>query len=91
LFYEMGVASSLTVATFKDVGVTEKDLQRMRTEGYTKYFMESVKEIDAMGSYQEFINTGWSVHLANMSRKQLIPLIMKNVCLAWYVAHERAA
>jgi hypothetical protein len=91
LFYEMGVASSLTVATFKDIGLTDKDLQRMRTEGYTKYFLESVKEIDAMGSYQEFVNTGWSVHLANMSRKQLIPLIMKNVCLAWYVAHERAA
>jgi hypothetical protein len=88
LFYEMGVASSLTVATFTDIGITDKDLKRMETEGYIKYFLESVKAIDAMGTYQEFIQTGWSVHLANVSRKALIPLIMKNVCLAWYAASK---
>jgi hypothetical protein len=88
LFYEMGVASSLTVATFSDIGITDADLERMDTEGYIPYFMESIKEIDSMGTYQEFVTTGWSVHLANISRKKLMPLIMKNVCLAWYSAHK---
>jgi len=88
LFYEMGVASSLTVAQFKDIGVTDKDFERIEQEGYINYFMESIQEIDGMGTYQEFIKTGWSVHLANISRKKLIPLIMKNVCLAWYAAQK---
>jgi len=88
LFYEMGVASSLTVAKFKNIGITDKDLKRIEDEGYIKYFMESIKEIDAMGTYQEFMKTGWSVHLANISRKKLVPLIMKNVCLAWYAAEK---
>ncbi|MFZ1302134.1 MAG: hypothetical protein WAQ27_06210 [Candidatus Microsaccharimonas sp.] len=88
LFYEMGVASSLTVATFSDIGITDKDLARIRRQGYVPYFMESIKEIDAMGTYQEFVKTGWSVRLGNISRKQLIPLIMKNVCLAWYAAQK---
>ena len=88
LFYEMGVASSLTVAKFKDIGITTKDLERMEREGYINYFMESIQEIDGMGTYQEFIKTGWSVHLANISRKKLVPLIMKNVCLAWYAAQK---
>jgi hypothetical protein len=89
LFYEMGVASSLTVATFKDVGITDTDLARIEREGFVPYFMESIKQIDEMGTYQEFMRTGWSVHLANVSRKKLIPLIMKNVCLAWYAAYKR--
>jgi hypothetical protein len=88
LFYEMGVASSITVATFNDIGVTDKDLKRIKREGYVPYFLESVKEIDAMGTYQEFLKAGWSARLANISRKKLVPLIMKNVCLAWYAAHE---
>jgi len=88
LFYEMGVASALTVATFKNIGITDADLKRVETEGFTPFFMDSIKEIDAMGTYQEFMKTGWSVHLANISRKKLIPLIMKNVCLAWYSAQK---
>jgi len=88
LFYEMGVASSLTVAQYKDIGLTNADFKRIDEEGYTDYFMESIKAIDAMGTYQEFVKTGWSVHLANISRKQLVPLIMKNVCLAWYAAEK---
>ena len=88
LFYEMGVASSLTVATFKDIGITAEDLARVEREGYIPLFMESIKAIDAMGTYQEFAKTGWSVHLANISRKKLVPLIIKNVCLAWYAAEK---
>ena len=60
----------------------------MEREGFVPYFMESIKQIDEMGTYQEFMRTGWSVHLANVSRKKLIPLIMKNVSLAWYAAHK---
>jgi hypothetical protein len=88
LFYEMGVASSLTVAQFRDIGITSEDLQRIEREGYIDFFMESIQEIDKMGTYQEFVKTGWSVHLANISRKKLVPLIMKNVCLAWYAAQK---
>jgi hypothetical protein len=88
LFYEMGVASSLTIATFNNIGITDADLKRIEQEGYIPFFMESIQEIDSMGTYQEFIKTGWSVHLANISRKQLVPLIMKNVCLAWYAAQK---
>lgn len=88
LFYELGIASSLTVASYNDIGIKDEDLERMKNEGYIPYFLESIKEIDAMNTYQEFVKTGWSVHLGSVTRKKLIPLIMKNVCLAWYAAHE---
>ncbi len=88
LFYEMGVASSLTIASFPDIGISDKDLKRIKKEGYIPFFLESIKAIDEMGTYQEFVRTGWSVRLGNVTRKELAPLIMKNVCLAWYAAHE---
>lgn len=88
LFYEMGIASSLTVAKYKNIGITDSDFKRIEAEGFIPYFMESIKEVDDMGTYQEFVRTGWSVHLANISRKQLVPLIMKNVVLAWYAAQK---
>ncbi len=88
LFYELGIASSLTVASFNEIGITDKDLIRIKNEGYIPFFLESIKEIDQLGTYQEFVKTGWSVRLGSITRKKLIPLIMKNVCLAWYAAHE---
>ncbi len=87
LFYELGVASAITTSTFKDVGIRDEDLERIAREGYTPYFLESVKEIDAMGTFQEFMRTGWSVRLGNISRRKLVPLIIKNVTLAWYAAY----
>lgn len=88
LLYEMGVASSLAIASFTDIGITDNDLKRIEREGYIPFFLDSIKEIDAMGTYEEFMRTGWSVRLGNISRKKLVPLIMKNVCLAWYAAEK---
>jgi hypothetical protein len=86
--YEWGVASSMTIGNFDDIGITEKDLARIRREGYAPFFMESIKAIDALHSYEEFLRTGWSVRLGNITRNTLAPLIMKNVCLAWYAAQK---
>lgn len=88
LFYEMGVASSISLTQFKDIGITPADLQRIEEEGYSQYFLDSIKEIDDMGTYQEFMRTGWSVYLGQVSRKKMIPILMKNVCLAWYAASK---
>ena len=84
LMYEVGVSSAITTARFKNIGLTDADYERIEREGYVPYFLESLKAIDAMGTYQEFMRTGWSTYLAQVTRSELVPLIMKNVCLAWY-------
>jgi len=87
--YELGVASAITLGTFKSIGITSKDLQRIKDEGYISFFLESIKTIDNLGTYQEYIKTGWSTYLGEITRRKLAPIIMKNVCLAWYLAvHE---
>lgn len=86
--FEWGVASSITLNQFKDIEVSEADFKKIEKIGFVPFFLESVKKVDRLGMYEEFAKTGWSVHLGNVSRKKLIPIIMKNVCLAWYAASK---
>ena len=88
--FEWGIATSIVTTKFDNIGITDEDLQRVEAEGFTAFFLESVNAIDELGTYQEFNKTGWSPYLATVSRRKLVPLIMKNVCLAWYVASREA-
>lgn len=85
--FEFGVASAITTARFTDIGIKDADLLRVSKEGYSDLFLESVKAVDALQMYEDFERTGWSAKLGNTTRRRLAPLIMKNVCLAWYSAH----
>ncbi len=86
--FEFGVASAITTARFTDIGIRDEDLKKIGKEGYIAYFLRSVRDVDALEMYEDFERTGWSARLGNATRRQLAPMIMKNVCLAWYVAHE---
>lgn len=86
--YEWGVSSTIAFGSFKDIGIREKDLKRVEAEGYIPYFLESIKAVDELKTYQEYMKTGWSTYLGNVTRRKLAPIIMKNVCLAWYAASK---
>jgi hypothetical protein len=82
--YEWGVSSAIALGRFSKIGITDKDLKRVEKEGYIPYFLESVKAIDELKTYQEYMKTGWSTYLGDVTRRKLAPIIMRNVCLAWY-------
>lgn len=84
--YEWGVSASIAVGKFGDIGLKKGDFERVEKEGYLPYFLESMKAIDDLNTYQDFVKTGWSAYLARVTRKELAPTIMRNVCLAWYAA-----
>jgi len=88
VLYEWGVSASIAVGSFADIGITDEDFKRIEKEGYAPFFLESVRAIDKLNTYQDFLKTGWSSYLARVTRKDLAPLIMKNVCLAWYAASK---
>lgn len=86
--YEWGVSTAIAIGKFKNIGLRQQDLARIEEEGYVPYFLESVKAIDELKTYQEYMKTGWSTYLANITRRKLAPIIMRNVCLAWYAASK---
>ena len=86
VFYEMGIASAITTTKFTDVGLHALDFALIEEFGYAQYFITSVGEVDALHTYQDFVEKGWTQKLGNTVRRQLIPIIIKNVALAWYAA-----
>lgn len=84
--FEWGVASSITMNKFQDIGLKDEDFERIEKEGFVPFFLESVQKVDDLKMYEDFAKEGWSVKLGNASRRDLVPIIMKNVCLAWYAA-----
>ena len=86
--YEWGVSSALAVGSFKKIGLTDQDFSRIEEEGYIPYFLESVKAVDALNTYPEYMKTGWSAYLGHVTRRKLAPILMRNVCLAWYAASK---
>jgi hypothetical protein len=86
--FEWGVATSITLNQFKDIEISDADFTKIEEFGFVKYFLESVKKVDDLKMYEEFAKNGWSVHMGNVSRKQLVPIIMRTVCLAWYASSK---
>jgi hypothetical protein len=86
--FELGIASSITISKFNDIGLREKDFKRIEKEGFVPTFLDALKEVNDLGMYEEFAQTGWSVNLGNVSRRKLVPIISKTVCLAWYAASK---
>jgi len=84
--YEFGVATAISVGSFKDIGLRDADFARIDAEGFIPFFLDSVRAVDELKTYQEFVKTGWSPYLARVTRKELAPIIMRAVCLAWYAA-----
>lgn len=84
--FELGVAMSLTGWRMSQDLPHESDFKRMETDNYENIFLESVQHIASLGLYEEFSRVGWSRRLAHDSREILIPIIVENVCLAWYSA-----
>lgn len=89
--FEFGVASSMTISKFSDIGLTESDFKRVVKEGYGTLYLEAVREVNALQMYEAFAIEGWSVKLGNMSRGKLVPIICKLVVLSWYAAVMEAS
>lgn len=86
IMFEWGVATTIAPQKFNEAGPTEHDYKLLENEGYEAIFLESLHKVDDMGMYDEFGRKGWTRHLANETRKVLIPEIVKAVTLAWYQA-----
>jgi hypothetical protein len=90
LAFELGVASTIAPYRFNTSGPSILDIRRLEREGFEAVFMASVHKIYDLGMYNEFGESGWTRHLANRTRKILVPEIIKVVCLAWYNAAVQA-
>ena len=87
LQFELGVMTS--IAGSKLAGRHRMDaaaISRLRHEGFRAIFLDIMRQVDRMGMYDEFQKKGWTTHLAQETRTELLPQIVLAVCLGWYSA-----
>lgn len=86
IMFEMGIASAISSDNFKELSLGLNDMESLKNNGFEFEFMKSLNLINDMKMYDEFGRTGWTRRLANKTKKNLIPEIIKVVTLAWYQA-----
>lgn len=59
-------------------------------DGYLKIFQKKAADIAGLNLYAQFYKAGWTPKLARQIRKDLLPMIVDTVMLAWYAAYHEA-
>lgn len=86
ILFEWGIATTITPNNFKNSDPTSEDIVRLRKNGFEKLFIDYVQQVYAMDMYSAFLKKGWTRKLAQQTKNDLLPIIIKAVTLAWYEA-----
>jgi hypothetical protein len=86
LAFEFGVATAVAPLRFDEAVPTDAEFQAVEEKGYEETYKRILVEIADMNMYTEFARLGWTRHLANETKRTLVPLMIKAVVLAWYQA-----
>ena len=86
--FELGVATAIATSKLNSSrhAFEVNDITQLKRYGYRDIFLSILKQVHAMGMYEEFQKKGWTRHLATETRKHLVPLIVKAVAIGWYAA-----
>lgn len=89
--FEWGVSTILLAlrlgARTRPTGAEAVDMHR---RSVSDYYRLTAKEVAALGLYETFYKSGWTIGLAKRIRRQLLPVTIKTVTLLWYKAAYEA-
>ena len=88
--FEAGVATAAKPLSFKVAAVDDIDVDGLITRGFEAIYIDIVQTVNQLGMYDRFKRDGWTTTLARQTTKQLIPLIIHAVELAWLDAYNAA-
>lgn len=84
--FELGVAMTVAGANLKRHQFGAVDKLALEAHGFRPLYRALVDQVFAMHMYTTYQKYGWTTALANQTKQELIPLIIKAVCLGWYSA-----
>lgn len=88
--FEAGVASTAKPLQFKEAAIGQDDIADLAERDFTAIYVDMVHTIDELGMYERFKRDGWTRTLARQTTRDLIPMIIHAVELAWYDAYTNA-
>jgi len=86
--FEWGVAGIIAPLSVRHrrIQLTNDDIADLHRYGLLELFRLKAKEVAAQAMYDRYQRWGWTPVLARQVRRQLVPIIVRMVTLAWYAA-----
>ena len=91
VLFEIGIATLIAPMKLDTARPNGNERIRVENEGIVPFFQEVLAQVHGMRLYEDFHKYGWTRRLARRTRRELAPLIIKTVTLAWYDAALHAA
>lgn len=88
--FEIGVAMAITPIRQLKSGPSLHDKRYIRDYGFIEFFKRQALDIQNIGLYETFQRDGWNRKFASQVRRDMLPLIVNTVALAWATAIEAA-
>lgn len=88
--FEIGVAVMIAPLRLKRALPSEEDMRTVEQLGIEKLFTLRAKQVAALHMYEQFYKSGWTPRLGKQVRRELMPIIVNTVTLAWYAAAKKA-
>jgi hypothetical protein len=89
--FEMGIATAIAPLKLTTGRPNANECVRAHREGIAKVFKEAASAVHYLRMYETFHKKGWTQKLATQTKRELAPVIVRTVALAWYVAAEEAS
>lgn len=90
VLFEVGIAFIIAPLSLKTAIPSEGDIKLLVDYGYEEYFKRASREIALLDMYERFLKAGWTPKLIRDVRNELVPTIVKTVCIIWYSAMRDA-
>jgi hypothetical protein len=84
--FEWGVAVMISPLRLRQSMPSKAEIQNATDSTLGELFKDQAAEVAALDMYSRFYQFGWTLKLAKVARKQLVPRIVNIVTLAWYKA-----
>lgn len=88
--FEAGVATAVKPLQFRTAATTDEDIEELNKRGFQAVYVDMVRHVHSLGMYDRFKRDGWTQTLARQTTRELIPIIIHAVELAWLDAYQRA-
>ncbi|NCU37471.1 hypothetical protein EOL96_00175 [Candidatus Saccharibacteria bacterium] len=88
--FEFGVATSIKTTRFLDTTPTADWIAAADKIPFEQVYVGAVQRVYKLDMYHSFWKDGWTTKLAQQSRRDLLPEIIRIVTYAWYKAYRDA-
>lgn len=88
--FEVGIATLIKPLSI-DKDICTQQLNLINSDNLKEWYRETAQSVARMELYDRFYKHGWTREIAKDVRKQLLPILVRSVALAWHGAVQEAS